>query len=121
MVQLLMVLGDAGEPAMKEVTDSLLGVIVERLVGEFNPDQIVLFGSRAWGEPDEDSDIDLLVVVADSDQPPYRRATRAYRSLRDIGVAVDVIVNTRQEVERSRGVSTSLVHKVLADGKILYG
>lgn len=106
---------------MKEVTDPLLGIIVERLVGEFNTDQIVLFGSYAWGEPDTDSDIDLLVVVPDSDQPPYRRATRAYRSLRDIGVAVDVIVNTRQDIERSRGVTTSLAHKVLSQGKILYG
>ena len=106
---------------MKQVTDALLGRIVERLVGEFHPDKIVLFGSRAWGEPDENSDVDLLVVVPESDQPTYRRATRAYRSLRDIGVPVDVIVNTRHEVERSKDVTTSLIHKVFAQGKVLYG
>ena len=106
---------------MKQVTDSLLDVIVERLVDEFHPDSIVLFGSRAWGEPDEESDVDLFVVVPKSDQPPYRRATRAYRSLRDIGVPVDVIVNTRDEVARNKEVTTSLVHKVFTQGKVLYG
>lgn len=106
---------------MKQVTDELLGMIVERLVGELHPDKVVLFGSRAWGVPDAESDVDLFVVVPDSDQPPYRRAAQAYRSLRGIGVAVDVIVNTRGEVERSRGVKTSLIHKVLAHGKVLYG
>ena len=106
---------------MKQVTDALLDVIVARLVGEFHPDKIFLFGSRAWGQPDEESDVDLLVVVPDSNQPTYRRAARAYRSLRDIGVPVDVIVNTRHEVERSKEVTTSLVHRVFAQGRVLYG
>ena len=42
---------------------------------EFDPEQIILFGSHAWGTPSEDSDIDLLVIVPDSDARPTQRAS----------------------------------------------
>ena len=44
--------------------------IVRRLVAEFEPDQIFLFGSRAWGQPGSDSDYDLMVLVAESRRAP---------------------------------------------------
>lgn len=84
-----------------------------RLVAEFAPERIILFGSHAWGHPDEHSDLDLLVVVPESDQPPPRRAARAYRCLREIPVPLDILVKTRDEVERTRHAPASLVHEVL--------
>ena len=39
---------------------------------EYDPDSIYLFGSRAWGEPREDSDYDLLVIVPESDERPIK-------------------------------------------------
>lgn len=48
-----------------------LDEITARLVAEFDPEAVYLFGSYVWGEPDEDSDLDLLVVVAESDTPTY--------------------------------------------------
>ncbi|HEX9736655.1 MAG TPA: nucleotidyltransferase domain-containing protein [Thermoanaerobaculia bacterium] len=50
--------------------------ITQRLVAELEPDRIILFGSHAWGDPDEDSDLDLLVIVPHSEQPPTQRAVR---------------------------------------------
>ena len=44
---------------MKEVSPLLLQEVTHRLVDEFQPEQIILFGSHAWGEPDRDSDLDL--------------------------------------------------------------
>lgn len=95
--------------------------ITRRLVAEFAPETIILFGSHAWGHPDDDSDLDLLVVVPESDQPPPRRAARAYRCLREIPVPLDILVKTREEVERSRHLPASLVHEVLKRGRVLYG
>ena len=94
--------------------------ITRRLVAEFAPEQIILFGSHAWGHPDENSDLDLLVVVSESDQPAPRRAARAYRCLREVPVPLDILVKTRQEVERTRHVPASLIHDVLDRGKVLY-
>lgn len=95
--------------------------ITRRLVTEFSPEQIILFGSHAWGRPDAHSDVDLLVVVPASDQPPPRRAARAYSCLRTIAVPLDILVKTRAEVERQRGVPSSLLHEVLERGRVLYG
>ena len=66
---------------MKIVSNDLLAEMTRRLVAEFQPEQIILFGSHAWGTPSPDSDIDLLVVVSASQLPPAQRAVRAHRAL----------------------------------------
>ena len=48
----------------------LVSKVTQRMVSVFDPQAIYLFGSRAWGQPTEDSDVDLLVVVKSSDDPP---------------------------------------------------
>ena len=99
----------------------LLDELIARLVAEFRPDRIILFGSRVWGKPTADSDVDLLVVVPSSDESPVRRAQRAQRCLGDLRVPTDVLVKTRAEAERLSRVTTSLVRRVLAEGEVLYG
>ncbi len=47
---------------MKQVTTELLEQITQKLAATLNPEQIILFGSYAYGEPNEDSDIDLMVI-----------------------------------------------------------
>lgn len=72
------------------LTEAKLTDITRRLVAAYRPEQIVLFGSHAWGEPNESSDVDLLVVLSESDEPAYRRAAAGYRSLFGVGVPCDV-------------------------------
>ena len=103
------------------LTADLLTQIVQRLVESLHPEQIILFASHAYGEPNEDSDVDLLVIVSESDQPRYRRSREAYKSLSEIGISKDIIVMTRAEVERKANVTSSLVHQVLHQRKVLYG
>jgi predicted nucleotidyltransferase len=93
----------------------------KRLVQALHPERIILFGSHAWGTPGPDSDLDLLVIVADSDLPPHKRAQQAYRSLFGLGVPCDVIVQTRAETNRLNAVTTSLTHKALTEGQVLHG
>jgi predicted nucleotidyltransferase len=106
---------------MKAANPALLREIAAKLASEFEPEQIVLFGSHAWGEPGEDSDLDLLVIVSDSQERPARRARRAYHCLRGVKAPLDVLVRTRGEVERHRNVRASLVSRALEDGIVLYG
>lgn len=42
-----------------------IAMMTERIVRHFDPLQIILFGSHARGDPDKQSDIDLLVVFAE--------------------------------------------------------
>jgi predicted nucleotidyltransferase len=106
---------------MRQLDQTLLDEIIRRLVAQFQPEAIILFGSHAWGDTQEDSDIDLLVVVPHSNLSPTQRATQAYRCLRGIMVPLDILVKTRGEVERYRGVHASLVSRILEDGKLIYG
>lgn len=106
---------------MTAVTQPLLDEIVRRLVEQFHPEEIILFGSRAWGMPSEGSDIDLLVIVSSSELRPAERATLAHRALRGLNVSKDVLVKTRGEVERVRSVPASLEAEILERGRRLYG
>jgi predicted nucleotidyltransferase len=47
---------------MKEEVKKMLAEIVEKLKSEYKPLKIILFGSYAYGNPTEDSDIDLLIL-----------------------------------------------------------
>jgi predicted nucleotidyltransferase len=95
--------------------------VVRRLVAEFDPEQIVLFGSHAWGTPTEDSDVDLLVIVTRSDSSPAQRSAQAHRCLRGVLIPMDLLVKTREEVERFAGVPASLEAEILQRGKVIYG
>jgi predicted nucleotidyltransferase len=105
---------------MLEISPQLLREIARRLVDEFQPEAIHLFGSHAWGQPNADSDLDLLVIISASDRSPAQRAARAYRCLQGLNVPKDILVRTRAEVERYRHVPASLEHRILESGKVLY-
>ncbi|ASC71777.1 hypothetical protein XM38_027310 [Halomicronema hongdechloris C2206] len=105
---------------MPQLTLDLLEQMTQRLVAALKPEQIILFGSYAYGEPTKDSDIDLLVILSESDEPRYRRARKAHRALRGMGIPKDILVMTRAEVDRQASVSSSLVGQALRQGKVLY-
>jgi predicted nucleotidyltransferase len=105
---------------MKIVSNELLAEMTRRLVAELQPEQIILFGSRAWGSPRGDSDVDLLVIVPSAAGTGADLELRARRCLRGLGVAKDILVRTRDEVERLRDVPASLEAMVLSRGRVLY-
>ena len=65
--------------------------MVQRIVSQFNPETIILFGSHARGEAGPDSDVDLLVVMA-VEGSKRRKATEIDVALFGINVPVDLIV-----------------------------
>ncbi len=105
---------------MSRLDKRLLKEVTHRLVAEFRPEQVILFGSHAWGQPDRDSDVDLMVIVAESNLSEYERALRGHACLSDLDIAKDVIVKTRTEFDFFRDVRASLEHKVAERGKVLY-
>ena len=106
---------------MKTIDPSLLEEITRRLVAEFEPEQIILFGSHAWGTPDEDSDLDLLVIVSESDMRPSQRDAQAEQYMRGLLVPTEILVKTRAEFQKFSHVPASLEHSILEKGTILYG
>lgn len=101
------------------LSQEILQEISRRITADLHPDQIILFGSHAWGSPSAESDVDLLVIVADSDETPHRRAVKAHRALRGLPVPCDIIVRTRAEIAAINQVRSSLLFRALTEGKRL--
>lgn len=83
------------------------------------PQKVVLFGSYARAEADEDSDLDLLVVEREIDDytMEYSRLREAIGS---IGVGVDLLLCSEAEFEKRRHWWTTPVYWADREGKILY-
>ena len=105
---------------MKQLSENIINLIIKNLVREFSPDKIILFGSYVWGNPDSSSDIDILVIVPDSNLSPVKRSTVARRCLRELNFPKDILVKTRSEFDKYVNVYASLEAQILDEGKVLY-
>ena len=101
------------------MNNEFIPIMTERIVQEFDPLQIILFGSQARGDADRDSDIDLLVVFAELTDK-RKTAIDLDRALSDVPVAKDIIVSTPEELERSRTRIGSVLRYAQQEGKILW-
>jgi predicted nucleotidyltransferase len=106
---------------MKSVAEEVLQEIVRRLVAEFDPEQIILFGSRAWGEPGPESDYDLFVILTDIEERHTEWEVRAHASLSGLGISKDVIVSSQARFDRFSRAPASLEAQILKKGVVLYG
>ncbi|MCX6856227.1 MAG: HEPN domain-containing protein [Verrucomicrobia bacterium] len=101
------------QPVIEEAT--------RRLVAEFQAEQIWLFGSYAWGESTEDSDLDLAVVVRAGDESTSHLAQRAHGCLNRLELAKDVLVYRDAEFNRYRHAQPSLMYQIVHEGRLLHG
>lgn len=106
---------------VKTIDPNLLNEVARRLTNELQPEGIWLFGSHAWGTPDEGSDLHLFVVVPESSESPVERMRRAHRCLRGLGIAKDILVKTREEFDCLRALPSTLDHLVFHRGRRIYG
>lgn len=107
---------------MNCISEETIEEITRRIVAELDPEEIVLFGSYAWGKPDKHSDLDLCVIVRDC-IPDFNRiewGVRASNVLKDLKVDVDVMVTTRSTIDTFKTVPASLQRKIVEEGKQLY-
>lgn len=106
---------------MKTLSRNLLDEITRRLVAELHPEQVILFGSQAWGTPSDDSDIDLVLVMPENGLSRAEIDLRARASLRDLGIPKDILIRTRAQLERYGRVAASLERQILDRGVLPYG
>jgi len=94
--------------------------IVKRIIDNYKPEKIILFGSYAYGIPTKDSDLDLL-IVKDSSLPRPKRAREIRKYLWGISeIPKDIIVYTQKEIDDWKEVEEAFVTKIVKKGKILY-
>ena len=93
--------------------------MARRLVRQFHPDKIILFGSHARGTAGPDSDIDLLIVMAVKGSK-RSKTVEMYRLLGGMGMSKDIIVVTPEEIKRYKKIPGTIVYQALNEGKLLY-
>ena len=98
---------------------SILDEITRRIREVSDPKQIILLGSRARGDFEPDSDLDLL-VVKDNIESTRAEAGRIYHALRNIPVPVDIVVVRPAYVARYKDIVGTIVRPALHEGKVLY-
>lgn len=106
-----------------QVTDDLLNDMVRAIVAEVDPEQVILFGSRARGDAREDSDVDLLVIESapfGKGRSRRREVARLYQALSGLDAAKDILVYSRDEVEHWRDSLNNIVARALREGRVLY-
>jgi len=98
--------------------DRQIKAVTEKIVKEFQPEKIILFGSYAWGKPTEDSDVDLFIV---------KKTDNAREAAREIDglifprpFPIDLVVYDPQKVEYRKKIGDFFINDILTKGKILY-
>ncbi len=95
--------------------------VIERVVERFDPLKVVLFGSLARGEPNYDSDIDLLVVFDHVEWEEKRElAIQVRLAMLDVPAPIDISVTDPDEIERRGDMVGSILRPALREGEVLY-
>ncbi len=108
---------------MAEVTEELLRGVVDAIVREVGPEQVVLFGSWARGNAMPDSDLDLLIVEREpfgAGRSRWDELRRVRRAISPYHVPKDILVFSSDEVSTWRKSPSHIVGRAFAEGRVLY-
>jgi len=95
----------------------LIRKFARQVAEQFRPEKIILFGSYAYGQPDDDSDVDILVVMpARNELDQAAEITLAI----DHQFPLDLLVRTPEKLARRVAEGDSFLLEVLERGKVLY-
>ena len=104
----------------KQSANAVIQKIVRRIVDEFHPEQVILFGSHARGEAGPDSDIDLLVVMS-FDGSKREKQVELLGIIPDNSGPVDVIVTRPEDFRWRKDTVGTIEWPASHEGKVLYG
>jgi predicted nucleotidyltransferase len=98
---------------MKKIED-----LTSQIAREFDPDKIILFGSHAYGQPNDDSDVDILVVLSFKGKP-VRKAIEI-RNRVDVRMPLDLIVRTPEQLADRLAQNDWFMREIVERGRTLY-
>lgn len=100
-----------------DIPKSVIRAYARKVAERFQPDKIILFGSYAYGQPHEDSDVDLLVVI-----PARNELDQAFKIRLEVPAPfpMDLLVRKPKEMKWRLEEGESFLTEIMSKGKILY-
>ncbi len=103
---------------MSEEMEKKIQEITDKIVREYQPEKIILFGSYAWGKPTKDSDVDIFIVKkTDNTREMSQRINRSFFPRH---IAMDFVVYTPEQMEKWKKLKEPFLSKIVNQGKTLY-
>lgn len=95
--------------------------LLHRLIADYCPRQVYLFGSHVYGEPDRHSDLDLL-IVKETNKTPFQRRVEVGRIVKDRSrrTPIQPLVITPQELEQRIQSGDPFLTEIVEKGEVLY-
>jgi predicted nucleotidyltransferase len=100
------------------ITQKQISDFGQRLGGEFHPQKVVLFGSYAYGHPNSDSDVDILVVMP-LDGSAVDKSVEMRLRLRP-RFPLDLLVRTPDKIKERLDLGDDFIKNILENGEVLY-
>lgn len=104
--------------AMSTISEDAIRQFLSRIVDQFQPEKVILFGSYARGNPTPDSDVDVLVVLPFEGRNP-EKATQIWIETRP-AFPVDIIVRKPHEYKERLKLGDLFFQEIEAKGKVFY-
>jgi predicted nucleotidyltransferase len=104
--------------ASRRIPRESIETVVRQIVERFQPEQIILFGSYAYGRPGPGSDVDMLVVM-DTPLKEMEQAVRICQAI-EYHFGLDLIVRTPTTLARRLALGDSFLHEATHKGEVLY-
>jgi predicted nucleotidyltransferase len=109
-------------PVLKErkrVPMRVIHALVNHIVNNFSPDEIILFGSYAYGKPTPWSDVDLLIIM-ETPKGELETSLDIVDSLPPTMFSLDILARDRQTIEHRNTMGDTFMREITSKGKILY-
>ncbi len=104
----------------KRIPMKTIRALANHIAKKFNPEEIILFGSHAYGKPTAWSDVDLLVVMDTPKGEEFEKSLEIRDTLPSLNFGLDVVVRSRKVIERRKKLGDWFLVDITEKGKTLY-
>jgi uncharacterized protein len=90
----------------------------QQIVDQFEPERIILFGSYAYGQPTEHSDVDLLVILP-CEEMSVQKAITIRQQIR-VPFPLDLMVRSPEQIRQRLEMGDFFIQEIMQNGRVLY-